>query len=323
MIEMQLLTRHGTMPGMDPREDETGHGPGESQRAAGGPPVPEKEADGAGAVEPSARSEPPASTAATERLPQVPYHPATQPQIIQGYPVGPQRRPTPMLRWWSHPATMIIVMLTILALVVATLSLAFHVLTSDTSVVAAPTSAPTTTVPSPDTPVAPPIVVPTLQPPTPTQTQSPVPGTVPEAQIDELPRPPVPPNTRGTPYTSGILRLNAGDAFDFDAGSINSANFRRDVVVSRHGIVGVNAVSIAVYGADSVPILSDCAEVPVGDWVQSISTGQVIEATHICYFTTEGRYGYLTLQEVNLTTDGGLAGFQMTYLVWRGPNERA
>lgn len=286
--------------------------------------TPSPGASDTGVVQPTTGSQPPVRKGRQPPLPQAaPSQAAREPQVVYGYPVGPAGiyQPSAFAAWWNRRSTVYLVLVVILALIVATLALAVHALLRDVPppqviVQASPTpSAPRESSSAP--PAAPS-----------TTTPEPAPATTPapEAAEQTVPEvsalPPVPPGTLGETFTSGVATLMAGDVYDFDENSDFLFGNGTDIAVTGHGMTGLNAVPLSVYGTEDVPTMADCAAVPPEDWVLTVSPAQLVPGTHICYVTNDGRrYGYLTVQDVEFNTDGELDEIEIAYLVWRGASD--
>jgi hypothetical protein len=238
--------------------------------------------------------------------------------VVEGWVVGPPYYPQPagLVVWWNRPATILLVLAVIVVLLLLTAALAVQALTRDESVPAGaadPSPQPAPTATSEESPV-PPVVEPAA-PAGPSASPADSTPAPPTQQPGAVSLPPVPPATVGEPHYSDRLELRA-DSSGRDLDSVGSA-IGRDITALAYGITGVSGAWLGVYGDESDPILSDCAEIPSKDWVFTVPVAELVRGLRICYLTGDGRYGYLTVTEVELDLNGDLLELVGAFGTWK------
>ena len=255
-----------------------------------------------------------APTPPSAPTPPAPAPPPLPPQVVEGRVVGPPHYPQParLVVWWNRPATILLVVAVLLLLLLLTSALAVQALTRDGIVPAgaadpSPQPAPTpTSQESPVPPAAP--AGPSASPTSAPAQSTPEPGAV--------SLPPVPPGTVGEPHYSDRLELRA-DSLGKDFDHVANLPSRRDIAALAYGITGISGAWLGVYGDESDPILSDCAEIPSKDWVFTVPVAELVRGLRICYLTGDGRYGYLTVTEVELDLNGDLLELVGAFGTWK------
>jgi hypothetical protein len=261
------------------------------------------------------------------RRPVPPARPG-EPEIVRPYelyatPVPPtaSRRFT---AWWARPSTIIIVMLAVFVLLISTTVFATLAISGGDGA-PPPTASPSPT-PSPS---------PTIDRPTELPT--------PPGGIGRSTEPAAPP-TAGTPAAPGTglpappadrvgVRLQSGahearypspdNGFDFDANDDTHAGGggSTDVAITDFGLTGVNGVGLTRYPGRGRPQAHHCFSIPAEAWVLDAPSRELKAGVTLCFYTTEGRYGYLTVQAAGHTNAGLLDYLTFNFLVWEGPND--
>jgi hypothetical protein len=223
-----------------------------------------------------------------------------------------------------------LVLLVMLVLLAVTAVLAVAAITGGPSAEA--TAGPTATTSSPAGPTSSP-----ASPPAPTgsggtgSTASQTPDGRPSGTASGGPveLPPVPPDTVGARFQGGVHEERypgPNQGFDFDKNNeVYVGDFFDgddvDVAVTRFGITGFNGVGLAPFRVAGRPQLGSCAAIPRAEWVLDAPARQVKAGTTLCFTTTAGRYGYLTVQDAGHNNAGELTRATFIFLVWEGPRD--
>lgn len=259
-----------------------------------------------------------------------PRHPVG-PEVITPYEVV--GRPIPrstarqrFLLWWTRPITILLVAATVVVLLVATTALTTLAITAGRSAdpAASPTESPSAS-PSPSATPAP-------GSPAPSDSEDPAasPGLTdspaPDGSSSDVNLPIPPADAVGEPFQTGTYQEDDPGPereLDVDTGRrpYVARDSRSDIAVTPYGIVGLNGVVLAPYTKDGRPKLGACAATSRDQWALDVPVEELKPNATFCFTTTEGRYGYFTVQDVVRNNAGQLADITFNYLVWEGPND--
>lgn len=226
--------------------------------------------------------------------------------------------------WWSRPSTILIFVLVLVLLLISTTVFATLAITGGTPTAADPSPSES---PSPSASATAGVATETPEPPgAPTGSAEPS-GPAPSGSDGSgaaVSLPPPPADSVGVRYQSGAheeLYPGADQRYDFDDASEYASGSNGDVALTEYGVVGVNGVGFAAFRGKGRPQLGGCASIPREQWVLDIPAAQLKAGGTYCFVTTEGRYGYVTVQNAARNNAGELDRITFIFLVWEGPND--
>lgn len=127
--------------------------------------------------------------------------------------------------------------------------------------------------------------------------------------------PPVP--EVGVVYDSGLAGLNS-----YEGGSHGPSEYAylADALISAfpYGLAMEEGSVLAPYPKERPPQIGDCAAIPATNWVVEALTADLEPGAIFCIVSGDGRYGYVTIREAELTTGGELESVSFSYLIWNG-----
>jgi hypothetical protein len=240
-----------------------------------------------------------------------------EPEILAPYrPVPPA--PPRFLSWWTRPTTILLVAAVVFVLLTTTTVLATLAISDGSP--GPPAASPS---PSPSgTPTSPPARRTELP-----GTGTPAPGTSPAdgppATGDAgLPATPAPPGIRFQSGTYEEEYPGPDRGFDFDDNDdVYAPSQSTDVAITRFGLTAANGVGLVRHTGPGRPQVQSCTGIAPTAWVLDVPAGELRAGLTLCFYTSAGRYGYLTVLDAWHNNAGLLDGVTFNFLVWEGPND--
>jgi hypothetical protein len=235
-----------------------------------------------------------------------------EPEILQPYrPVPPA--PPRFLAWWTRPTTILLVAAVVFVLLTTTTVFATLAISGDPS-------APPAASPSPSPSASPPARR-TELPGTPTAGTQPTDD--PPATGDAgLPATPAPPGVRFQSGTYEEEYPGPDRGFDFDDNDdVYAPSQSTDVAITQFGLTAANGAGLARHTGRGRPQVQSCTGIAATAWVLDVPAGDLRAGLTLCFYTTAGRYGYLTVLDAWHNNAGLLDGVTFNFLVWEGPND--
>jgi hypothetical protein len=248
-----------------------------------------------------------------------------EPEILARYrPVRPA--PPPFLAWWARPSTIVLVAVVVFVLLVTTTVFATLAISGGSAPTPAAAPTPDPSSPSPSGTTVPPSRM-TDMPGISTAAVPPSPGGPtaadgsPAAGGIDLPLAPV---GAARPWQSGTHeeqypRSYRGFDFDGNDDNVSADGYRTDIAITDYGLTGVNGVAMARFRGKGRPQVTECTTISADNWVLDWPARELKAGVTLCYYTSNDRYGYLTVLDARQTNGGLLGSVTFNFLVWAGP----